>query len=93
MPNTKNELPASPPTESQRRNLRSLSIATMIADVLSNAASENIEENPSHGQVQLSNPMTRYDVRSLLVEALILTEDSSEVENNHGDDDDEPSCE
>jgi hypothetical protein len=65
----------------------------MIADVLSNAASENIEENPNHGQGRLSNPMTRHDLRSLVVEALILTEDSSEVEDHHDDDDDEPSCE
>jgi hypothetical protein len=67
----------------------------MIADFLSAsyAARENIEENPSHGQpARPSNPqMTRQELRSLLVEALILTEDSSVVEDNH--DDDEPSGE
>jgi hypothetical protein len=65
----------------------------MIADFLSAsyAASENTEENPSHGQPRPSNPqMTRHELHSLLVEALILTDDISEVEDNH--DDDEHSC-
>ncbi len=77
-----------------RRNppYRSSSIAYTVEQILSamTASNEIIGENVRYGQSRSSIPqMTRRDVRSLLIEALILAEDSSEVEVN----DNEPSCE
>jgi hypothetical protein len=73
-----------------RRNLASTISEALRA--LTTASRENVGENPQQGQPGSSDPqMPRRNLASIIREALvILSDDSSEVEDN---DDDEPSGE